>query len=153
MQLSSIYLHSNRHVHLILKSYFLSFYMLIGSRDLASESIDVFKANQHARLNSRGQGSYLTTSMWDVQKVWLLLHTHIVYIPIVGKGRCSITLRFNTCKLERVHVLAKSKIGQSTKWTLVQQKFKKKTKHLVFTNISEQACFLHGLQLYFIHEV
>ena len=39
MQLSSIYLHSNRHVHLFLKSYFLSFYMLIGSRDLASESI------------------------------------------------------------------------------------------------------------------
>ena len=31
--ISSIYLHSNRHVHLLWKSYFLSFYMLIGSRD------------------------------------------------------------------------------------------------------------------------
>ena len=39
LQLSSIYLHSNRHVHLFLKSYFLSFYMVIGSRDLANESI------------------------------------------------------------------------------------------------------------------
>ena len=40
MQLSSIYLHSNRHSnrHLFLKSYFLSFYVLIGSWNLAMYS-------------------------------------------------------------------------------------------------------------------
>ena len=43
MQLSSIYLHSNRHVHLLSKSYFLSFYVLIGSQDLASECIEWHK--------------------------------------------------------------------------------------------------------------
>ena len=43
MQISSIYLHSNKHVHLFWKSYFLSFYVLIGSRNLARESIGEFK--------------------------------------------------------------------------------------------------------------
>ena len=49
MQLSSIYLHSNGHVHLFWKSYFLSFYMLIGSRDLASESIALLEVLSSAQ--------------------------------------------------------------------------------------------------------
>ena len=68
MQLSSIYLHSNRHVHLFLTSYFLSFYVLIGSRDLAIDS--PLQSKVHLQLANRKSDTYKLTLKCPCPSVW-----------------------------------------------------------------------------------
>ena len=70
MQLSSIYLHSNRHVHLFLKSYFLSFYVLIGSQDLDSESIALMLFGELARSFLEFPRQYQSSLSYGCVCVW-----------------------------------------------------------------------------------